>query len=271
MAQGNTTFNGTAASIPVTTNAKPLPSKPTTIKLLPTTITTTTTPTTFPNTTNDKTVGIGIGFGILAVLLLIAIMYACFLYKRLMRTAQQNRRTSNLFSKLSRKKTSSNRVVSTIDSRTGPASPGGPQRGSSSNDVGLQAKRALGGGDAKDDKSIYLDMRSSETKYAERPQQVGYVNQGGPADNPPIYDTVSEAAYVNIKPDDHPPTYRNFDGGEDNPIYENLDKNDTSPLYINITPSVTPTPSPSHSPRAHKAVQQTKSSEYMLMSNPGSK
>ncbi|XP_063587278.1 uncharacterized protein LOC134764628 [Penaeus indicus] len=198
-----------------------------------------------PSTTTAKpsdstSVGIGIGFGILVLLLLVLIIYACFLYRRLMRTAQINRRASNIFSKLSRKKVLSTKQKST-DSHDAPVVASGPQQ-----------------------ESIYLDMRSSGTKGAERTQQLGYVNQGGSVDAPPIYDTVNEVSFAN-----EPPTYENFDGGKDNPIYENLEKKDCNPLYINITPSATPTPSPSHSPRGHKSLQAMKSSEYVLMSNPG--
>lgn len=230
------------ANVPPPNSAPPPPVVKTTTATIPTPVATTTTirvpstttTTVKPTPSDSSPLGIGIGFGLLLLLLLVLIIYACFLYRRLMRTAQINRRASNIFSKLSRKKVLSTNQKAT-DSHDAPVPAGGPQQ-----------------------ESIYLDMRSSGTKGAERTQRLGYVNQGGPVDTPPIYDTVDE-----------PPTYENFDEGKDNPIYENLEKKDNGPLYINITPSATPTPSPSHSPHGHKNLQAMKSSEYMLMSNPG--
>ncbi|XP_047469732.1 uncharacterized membrane protein DDB_G0293934-like [Penaeus chinensis] len=228
------TTQSTARPLPTTTTTRPLPTTTTTTPL-PTSTTT-------AKPSDSTSVGIGIGFGILFLLLLVLIIYACFLYRRLMRTAQINRRASNIFSKLSRKKVLSTNQKNT-DCHDAPVPAGSPQQ-----------------------ESIYLDMRSSGTKGAERTQKLGHVNQGGPVDNPPIYDTVNEVSFAN-----EPPTYENFHEGKDNPIYENLEKQESNPLYINITPSATPTPtpSPSHSPGGHKSVQAMKSSEYVLMSNPG--
>lgn len=265
-------FSEIMANAPPPNSAPTPPSNTTTTTTIRPPVNTTTTVRTVPTTTNappsgnDSPLGIGTGFGILAVLLLVAIIYACFLYRRLMRTAQINRRASSIFSKLSRKKVISTNQAA-ADSPDAPGLAGGPRQESSSDarrgsGADSQAKKPPSAAIKSDDK-IYLDMNSSGTKGAGRTQKFGYVNQNGPVETPPIYDTVNEVSFAS-----DPPTYENFDEGRDNPIYENLEK-DTDPLYINITPTATPTPSPSHSPRGHKNLQAMKSSEYVLMSNSG--
>lgn len=168
-----------------------------------------------PEAAMPNNVGIGIGFGLLGFLLLAAIVFACFLYRRLMKSAVVNRRITNLFSIRSSnvKSLTEAHAVIPITTTSNPAFTPEDQAKSSS-------------------RPPPAAFSSLEAVSVEKP---------GPSPKKKV-SNVESSSYLDMGKATAPYAYENAIREPEEPTYENLKPESEEPLYINITPSQTPEP-----------------------------